>query len=342
MAADLLTGPGRSPAEADSFPNSRAPVGMDGRVTVGQFLARWLEDTARPAVRASTFDSYASYVSKHLIPDLGKVKLAALTPAQVQAMLSKKRAAGLSPRIQQNIRAILRRALGQAMTWGMVGRNVATLIHPPRMVRHEIQPLTPEHACQFLAAVSGDRLEARYTVAVSLGLRQGEALGLRWQDIDLDAGVMRVNMALQRTVGEYRQVEPKTEKSRRVLPLPHAAVAALKTQRMKQLEERVASMVWGNTWGLVFTTDAGFPLEGTSVTHRFPKILERAGLPKARFHDLRHTCASLLLAQGLSLREIMEVLGHSQISLTANLYSHVMPTALRNAADRMDDILAAQ
>ena len=153
------------------------------RQTVAQFLDHWLEDVVKPSVRPKTHHSYAQLVRLHLSPGLGKHQLAKLTPQHVQALMNAKLADGLSPRTVQYLRAILRRALGQALKWGLVSRNVATLVDPPRIERKEMATLTPEQAPQFLAAVRGDRLEALYTVALSLGLRQGEALGLRWQDI---------------------------------------------------------------------------------------------------------------------------------------------------------------
>ncbi|MCX6020328.1 MAG: site-specific integrase [Chloroflexi bacterium] len=265
-----------------------------------------------------------------------------LTPQMVAALLKKKSASNLSPRRVQMIRAVLRKALNDALRMGLVARNVATLVDPPKQVRHEIQPLTPEQARQFLNAVKGSRLEALYVTAVTMGARQGELLGLRWQDVDLDGAVMRVANSLHRVEGEYRLAEPKTAKSRRTLPLPPITVAALRAHRVRQLEERLhAGDVWED-WqgaGLVFTREDGGPLHASTVTHGFQKLLERAGLPKVRFHDLRHTAATLLLAQGAPARLIMEVLGHSQISLTMNTYAHVMPAAMREAANHMQSAL---
>ena len=318
------------------------PVITDERQTVGAYLPAWLEDTARPNVRATTHKSYESYVRLRLIPELGKIALTKLTPQHVQAMLRKQQAAGLSPRSVQYIRGILRKALNDALRMGLVARNVAMLTTAPKQERHEITPLSAEQAGQLLDAATGERLECLYVAALATGLRQGELLGLRWQDVDMDAGTLRVAYSLQRIEGEYRLSAPKTEKSRRVLPLPSFAVAAFRSHRVRQLEERLrAGGAWAD-WrgaGLVFTTETGGPLHGGSVLHAFHKLLARHGLPRVRFHDLRHTAASLLLAQGASARLIMEVLGHSQISLTMNTYSHVMPTALREAANHLQNVL---
>jgi integrase len=309
------------------------------RQTVGQFLTHWLEDVARPSVRPRTYASYAQLLRLHLLPELGRVPLAKLSPQHVQSFLNRKRAAGLSARTVQYLHAVLRRALGQAERWGLVARNVARLVVPPTAERPDVQPLTIEQARQLIAAARGDRLEALYTVAVAIGLRQGEALGLRWQDIDLDRGLLTVARQLQRIDGTLVLTEPKTARSRRTLQLPAVAIEALRAHKRRQLEARLAA---GPAWqdsGLVFTTAIGTPLDARNVVRHFHALLARAGLPRMPFHTLRHTAASLLLAQGLDIRVVQQVLGHSQIALTANLYAHVAPTLLKDAAARMDAML---
>ncbi len=181
-----------------------------------------------------------------------------------------------------------------------------------------------------------------YTVALALGLRQGEALGVRWEDVDLEAQTLRVRYALQRIDRKPTFVEPKTTRSRRTLPLPPSIVTALRAHRVRQLEERLLAGERWQDWNLVFASTVGTPLDGHNVTHRLQKHLERAGLPRQRFHDLRHCCASLLLAQGVHPRAVMEILGHSQIALTMDTYSHVMPAMLRDAANLMDGILGEE
>lgn len=314
------------------------------RQTVGQFLDRWLTDVAKPKLRPKTYHSYAALVRLHLKPALGHVQLAKLEPVQVQAMMNAKLESGLSPRTVQYLRAVLRRAIGQALKWGLVARNVVTLTDPPRVTRPEMQTLTPPQARVFLDAVRSDRLEALYAVALAMGLRQGEALGLRWQDVDLDAGVLRVRVALQRVRGdEPRLAEPKTRQSRRSLPLPPAVAAQLRAHRTRQLEERlIAGPGWeGERWDLVFCTALGRPLDARHVVYSFKRYLRRAALPDIRFHDLRHSCASLLLAQNVHPRVVMELLGHSTITLTMNTYSHVLPEAQRQAAALMDGLFSA-
>lgn len=218
-------------------------------------------------------------------------------------------------------------------------RNVATLADVPSVQRAEITPLTPEQAKQFLDIVQGDRLYALYVVALGLGLRKGEVLGLRWQDVDLERGALTVSSSLQRIDGQPHLVAPKTERSRRTLELPAVVLQALREHRHRQREERIRFADEWQESGLVFTTHIGTALEGRNVTRHFHAALARAGLPRFRFYDMRHSAASFLLAQGVDLKVIMGVLGHSQISLTANLYAHILPSLKKDIAARMDAVL---
>jgi integrase len=313
------------------------PIDQDERETVGKFLDRWLDDIAS-SIRASTLKSYRDIVRVHLQPELGHVRLTKLTPAQVQTMLTSKTASGLSPRRVQYIRAVLRSALAQALDWSLVARNAAELTRAPKVVYDEVKPLSVEQARALLAAVRDDRLEALYVLALSTGMRQGELLGLRWEDVDLEQRTLRVSMTLHRVNGEYQLQEPKTQRSRRAIVLPRVAADALGRHQGRQNEERALTGDWERT-DLVFTTDRGAPLHGSSITHRFQDLLERAGLPRQRFHDLRHGCATLLLAQGVQGRSIMGALGHSQIGLTMNTYGHLTPSMEADTAARMDAIL---
>jgi integrase len=306
---------------------------------VGAFLKRWLEDCAKPKVRHRTYVSYEQLIRLHLIQGLGHLRLAKLGPDDVQHFLNRKRATGLSARSVQYLHAVLRHALGQALRWGLVGRNVASLVDPPRAQRPEVRPLSPEQARDLLKLLKSDRLEGLYSVALGVGLRQGEALGLHWSDVDLEAGTLTVRVTLQRIGKKIEFVEPKTARSRRTIALPAVAVAALRRHRSRQLKER---LVAGTDWkehGLVFASSIGTPLDSRNVTHRLQEMLDDAGLPRLRFHDLRHTAASLLLAQGVHPRVVMEILGHSQIKLTMDTYSHVIPALQREAADKMNAIL---
>ncbi len=278
----------------------------------------------------------------YIVPALGRIPLGKLSPQNVEAFLNDQRKAGLSPRTVQYLHATLRRALGRALKWSLVPRNVATLVDAPSTRRKEVEPLTPEEARVLLDAIKGERMEALYSVALAVGLRKGEALGLRWADVDLDAGTIAVRRSLQRAGGRLQFVEPKSTRSRRTVALPNAAITALRTHRARQLQERLFAGPKWQEQGLVFTTTIGTPLEPRNVTRHFHRTLTRTGLPPKRFHDLRHTCASLLLAQGVHPRVVMEILGHSQIGLTMDTYSHVIPALQREAAGQMDAVLMGE
>jgi len=312
---------------------------LDERTTVEAFLLQWLELSVKGRNRPSTHMAYASHVRVHLVPALGSTPLARLTPADVERFMATKLAAGLSPSTVARIRATLRRALTVALRQGMVVRNAAALADPPRNQPREFTPLSRDEARAFLETIRGHRLEALFVVALTTGLRQGELLGLTWDGVDFPRRRITVRQALQRIGGEPTLVEPKTAKSRRTITVPPVAMELLRSQHDWHTAMQSTTDEPWNRLGLVFTSVTGTPLDGSNVTHVFQRMLSQAGLPRIRFHDLRHTCASLLLAQGTHMRVIMEQLGHSQISLTMNTYSHVMPEALDDAAALMQDIL---
>ncbi len=306
--------------------------------TLAAFLNRWLAESVKPRVRPMTHRGYEQLVRLHLIPQLGRVTLDKLTPDLIEAFQNHELAAGLAPNTVRYSRAVLRSACRQAVRWGYLTRNPVELTDPPKVERFELQPLGQLEARALLTAVAGDRLEALYTVALTMGLRQGEALGLRWQDIDFDAGQLRVRHQLQRVERRLTLVPTKTDRSRRTLALPAATVVSLRAHRQRQARELGA--LPGPT-SFVFTTGKGTPLEARNVVRYFKAMLRKASLPATvRFHDLRHSAATLMLAQGIHPRVVMEVLGHSQISLTMNTYSHVLPETMKDAAERMDAIFA--
>jgi integrase len=318
--------------DAGTFADARS-------MTVGDFLDHWISEVVKASVRRWTYMGYEVHVRRHLKPTLGGIRLERLTPMHVQAMMNKKLLDGLSPKSVRYIRGTLRTALNQAHRWGLVSQNAAALVDVPRVQRFAIRPFTPDEARLFLAAVHGDRLEALYSVALTMGLRQAEALGLTWQDVDLELGTLRVSRQLQRIDGRFELVEPKTERSSRFLALPASVAKALREHGRRQEAERKAA---GERWqgrDLVFTMPDGRPIHGRTLLRQFHEHLTRAGLSSRRFHDLRHSCATLLLVQGVSPRVVMDTLGHSDISMTMNTYSHVIPELRREAATRIDELL---
>ena len=316
-------------------------LALDADPTVADYLQRWLKDSARPTLRPRTFAGYASIVSGHLIPSLGRIRIRKLMPADLEVHLRRAADSGLSNGTVRHHHAVLRRALGQAERWGLVARNVARLVTPPRILRRDMRPLTAAQARLFLSGVENDRLAALYAVSLSLGLRKGESLGLQWADIDFEARTLAVRHTLQRYGGEHHLDEPKTNRSRRTITLPRPLVDALRSHRAQQREERLrAGPFWaGERWGLVFCNELGEPLDGTAVTRAFRKTLADLGLPAQRFHDLRHAAATFLIAQGVPLRVVMEILGHSTITTTADIYGHVELDLQRDATSRTAAVL---
>jgi integrase len=310
-----------------------------GKLTTAEYLNRWLTDSVKDTVRQRTYERYESLVRVHIVPTLGRVKLKNLTPAHVRGFYREKLDSGLAPRSVLHLHRTFSKALKQAVDDGLIPRNAAASVRPPQPRKEEIQPLSREQVHTFLETVSGDRLEALYVVAITAGLRRGELLGLKWEDLDLDAGMLQVRRTLSET-REGRIFEaPKSGKGRGVR-LTRRATAALRAHRKAQLEEKLGR---GSLWqenGLVFASETGTPIQGRNMMRHYKIRLERAGLPSTfRFHDLRHTCATLLLKQGVHVKFVQELLGHSDVALTLNVYSHILPDMGDAAAGAMDDAL---
>ena len=314
-------------------------------MSVGEFLDRWLKERVKPSTRPRTYESYHHLVEAHIKPALGGLSLKKLHAAQIQAFLNAKLDAGLAGRTVSYIRAVLRAALNHAVKLDLVPRNVATRTAAPKVTEFVAHPLTPEQARTLLAITATHRLHALFLLTLCMGLRQGEALGLGWDDVDLERAQLSVRHTLQHERGpgeSFSLAEPKTDRSRRTLALPPLAVEVLKQHRVRQQVERLAvGGAWRNSLNLVFTSEVGTPLDSCNVTHALKRLVKAAGLPDQRFHDLRHATATFLLAQGVSPRVVQEVLGHSDIRLTLGLYSHVLPAVAAEAMTKMDSLLRA-
>lgn len=310
------------------------------RLTLGAFLTEWLEEVVKVRNAYTTYQSYEGIVRVHVAPALGRHRLAKLTAQQVQVFLNEK-AKTSSARIVKYCRDVLRIALGRAVKWRLIAENVAALTEPPRIERTPIAALSREDARAILAAFKGDVLEVPVTLALTLGLRRGEVLGLRWADVDLDQAIITVRFQVQYQGGEWRFRAPKSQESRRTLPAPPFLIETLREHRRRQLAARLALGAAWQDYDLVCPTELGTPQHGMNVTHRFQRGLARKGLPAMRFHALRHGTATLLLAQGVDARTIMEILGHSQISTTLNTYAHVGAELKRGVAERMQVALAS-
>jgi integrase len=307
------------------------------RGSVEAYLAQWV-DTLSAHVRPRTAESYASTVRLYIVPSIGRIQLAKLKSDDIDRMIAGLVARGdLSDTTVRYVYVVLRIALGEALRFRRVVRNVALEVRAPKRTNRERTPLTLDQVATFLESVEGDRLHPLYMTAIGLGLRQGELLGLRWSDVNLDAGTLTVRHTRNIRTGEL--AEPKTERSRRTLRLGSQLVAALREHRVRQLAER---LVAGRRWrdgDYVFTTPTGQALDAANVLHRFQAALAAAGLPRQRFHDLRHACATLRLEQGEELAVVSRVLGHANLSTTADVYGHLTDAMLGRAAERTDTIL---
>lgn len=319
----------------------------DEGFTVGDYLHRWLKDSVRGTVRESTFERYGHAVDLHIEPALGRLKLKALTPAHVRGFYRDKLdgASGgspLSPATVHKLHVVLHKALDQAVADGLIPRNATDAVKVPRVDREEINPLTAEEAGRLIEAARGDRLEALYVLAIHTGLRQGELLALKWEDVDAEASALRVRRTLSRRKGTYTFAEPKTKKSRRVVRLTSQATNALRDHLARQMAEMEALGSLYRPGGLVFAGETGGILNPSNLRNRsFARVLERAGLAGrgVRFHDLRHTCATLLLSGNVNPKVVSEMLGHASISITLDTYSHVLPDMQEKAALALEEAL---
>ena len=309
-----------------------------GPRTVGQWMGEWLGTVkVQDGTRPSTLARYGQVIRTHIVPGLGRVRIDRLTPAEVQSFIN-----GLHGRIAPatvvKVHGVLRAALSDAERLDLVSRNVAKSVRPPRLGRVERRVLTTDQARQLLARAANHRHEAVVVIALSLGLRRGEILGLRWSDVNRAERTLWVRQALQRVDGELTMVAPKTHRSMRSLPLPATVLPALERLHARQAVDRLAA---GPAWddrGLLFTSGIGTPLDPRNVHRWFCELRSSLGLEWLRFHDLRHACATFLLSNGVDPRTVMEVLGHSTIRLTMDTYSHVLPERMHNAASVIDDV----
>ncbi len=323
------------------------------RLTVGDWLDIWLADYKRPELRPKTFDKYELMANRHLKPAIGHMPLQDLRPEHVQHLynnkLGKPKAKGIGMIGSDTVRAmhqVLHGALKQAEKNHMVFRNVCTLVNLPRNERREMKTLTLNQVVNnLLPAIEGDRLAAAIMLFFTSGLRHGELLGLRWQDIDFDAEVLTVRQALvevKNRDGGARKwklvfMPPKTTSSRRVLPISPNCISALKRHKARQAEEKLLMGTAYQDQDFVFCRQDGKPMAPSSLRWQFRRMLTKAGLPHIRVHDARHSFATLMLEQGESPKTVQTLMGHSQISTTLDIYSHVSLELETRAVNRLDE-----
>ena len=319
------------------------------KMTVEQCLEQWLE-THKANVEPTTHDWYALVCRKHIAPHLGRMQLQKLTPLAIQQFYVSKLQEGrldgkgkaLSPNTVRHIHRVLHKALNAAVKLQLIPRNPCDAVEPPKAVKKEARYWTPEEAAQFLEAIQEDRLYALFYVALGTGLRRGELLGLRWQDVDLNEGRLTVRQEIVRKSKGTLVKAPKTEKSRATISLSRGVVEVLKKHKARQAQERLLMGDQYHDSGLVFTTFEGKPLDPSYISgDYFGKLIEKAKVRKINFHALRHTHATILASQGVPLKVVSERLRHSSVAITGDIYSHVFAQMDREAADSFDAAMQA-
>jgi integrase len=318
------------------------------KLTLGEWLQTWLWEYKAPRVRPATFAGYEMIVRRHLSPALGHIALQDLRPEHIQRSLNTRLQEGMAPKTICGHRLLLVNALARAEKNGLVARDVCRLVEPPRYTRKDMRVLTMEQmTTRLLPALTGHRLSAVFLTLFLVGLRRGELLGLRWQDVDMKAQVLHIRQTIVRVkdyaIGHTRLVvqEPKTASSRRTILLPEACLTALRQHRARQATERLAYGPGYTDHGLVFCREDGRPLDQRTLNDHFRKAIAEAGLPPLRLHDARHTFATWLLEQGVSPKVVQTMLGHSSIAMTLDTYSHVSLELEKQAAATLNAALHA-
>jgi len=313
------------------------------KTTLGEYLDEWLETAATPRVRPRTLDGYKYLVKKYIKPELGSLRLHKVSPLDIQKLYTSLLAKKLSPKTVRHVHGVLRSALNQAVKWRLLAINPALAVDLPKQKKKEMKAFSVEEAGKFLQHAVNDRWGIVFSLALTSGMRPGEYLGLKWQDVDLEKGVV----AVRRTIvahpkgGGWDFAEPKTSQSERSIPLPPSVTKALVEHKKKQAAERLKAGPKYAGHDLVFATEKGEPLNQPNLVNRHLKpILVAAKLSESfRLYDLRHSCATLLLAQGEHPKVVSERLGHASVTLTLDTYSHVLPTMQQQAAERLEDVL---
>ena len=310
-------------------------VAVTTRQTLGEFLAAWLE-AVKSSIRPKSYETYAWNIHHHISPSLGHIKLRELRPDHIQRFYTRKLDNGVGTPTVRMSHGVLRRALGHAVKWGLLAHNVSDAVVPPKAKTKEMSVWDAEQVRCFLRLTEGHRWDALFYLAVTTGLRQGELTGLYWSDMDWKSSRLRI----QRQVYQGQVSELKTASSRRVVTLGEVALDKLHERQEHQARERE----WG-IWqenDFIFTSRRGKPVSHGSLYPVFIDLTKAAGLPRIRFHDLRHTAATLMLQQGVHPKVVQERLGHSSISMTLGTYSHVLPSLQEDVADRLDELLWLQ
>jgi integrase len=311
----------------------------DGKLTLEEYLPQWLEKRT-PSLRPSTADQYIQIIRDYILPHIGKKQLKDLRLAQIESLYTDLLGSGVSVRTVRLVHSVLHAALEKAINYGHIARNPAHGASLPRNTHTEMKVLDTDQAHQFLIAAQGSRYEALYYLAIHTGMRQGELFGLRWEDLNWNTGELRIQRQVKREPGQgWTFADPKTKKGRRTIKLGDAILQVLRTHKRRQ---DVQKSIMGSRWkenGLILPSSIGTPSNPSNMWKDYLKVLKRAGLPRIRFHDLRHTAASLMLNNGIPLIVVSNTLGHSKPSTTLDIYGHLYQETQADVAKVMDELV---
>jgi integrase len=296
----------------------------DDKITLAALTDRFLKDVAQHTLKPKTYSSYEWILNKHVLPELGKYKLVAIKPFHLQTLYSQKLSEGLSNKTVRHIHATIRRVLNQALKWGLIYRNPCDAVTPPRVERTPPEVWTVEQAQNFLDATKGHRWHAVYLIALTTGARRGEILGMEWENIDWNRHTVRIIKSVSEVNGKAVISDPKTKRARRTVSLPQIVLDALEPLKESS--------------GFIFQTSAGTPVAPRNLLRHFYSVLDTLDVPRIRFHDLRHTAATILFSQDVHPKKVQELLGHSSIVLTLDTYSHIIPSMHSETAEKMDEV----
>ncbi len=311
---------------------------------LNEFLNRWLEEIAVNKLRARTFENYESLLNCHVRKILGAKRLSDIQAYEVQKLYNDMKKAKYSPKTIRHVHNVLSSAFKQAVRWKMLMQNPCEFSELPRMEKVEMMYFTPKETAKFLEAAKDDKFFPAFLLAIETGMRPEEYLSLQWKDVNFENKSLSVRRALVvKKGGGFIFTEPKTKKSRRSIPISNTLIKALKTHRRIQLEERMKLGANYQTFDLIFASEIGTPLlHGNLLRRHFKPIRDKAGLPKIRLYDLRHTTATLLLSAGENPKVVSERLGHASIVLTLDTYSHVLPSMQKNATNKMEKLMSGK
>jgi integrase len=310
-------------------------------MSVNEYLDKWLQSAAKPRVSEATYTFYERLVKRYIRPAFGLRKLSEVQPLDIQALYQRLLEKGLSATTVRHVHAVLTSAFKQALKWRLLVFNPTASVELPRQVRKEMKSFSPEEAGRFLKAAAEDKWGIVFAFALATGMRPEEYLALQWKDVDFGRGIVTVQRTLiRRAGGGWYFGEPKTPRSRRPIPLPASLLKSLAEHRRRQSEHRLKLGPEYNNLDFVFAERRGGPLDGQNLLRRhFRPILRRAGLSEAyRLYDLRHSCATLLLSANEHPKVVSERLGHANISLTLDVYSHVLPSMQQAATDKLERV----